>query len=320
MPKNFRSIPHLLVERIAELGSAPFRLGIVKRIPLQEITAGSWAHIGIEMRDGNVAINSPMIPNPENGKTSHFNTHGRTVIRRDLPKENRLIDLGDRPVYGDWSKGSFDLSVNRPCYPRQGIPAPKISIELKLLETEESDFGVLVVHVCAGRSHRQNGEVSDTDVLHDINLIQENVGSVDVMATNATNDDLLRRVYVNWEILPPGTRDATLAQILNRYRPRNDEERRILVERYQQLAQYEPAKWIVGLNSFAGYFGASIAGRVILENMRPGNALFISLDPDEWVQLSQHSRTELLKNYSHKITRIVHTHGWQDRLAQILAS
>jgi hypothetical protein len=317
MPKNFRQIPQLIIARLAELGNIPFRVGVVKRIPNPEIVAGNWTHVGIAASGGAVTFNSPILPNAGNGRTSSFNSLGKTMIRKDLPKEIRSIDLGERPIYGDWSNGGFDLTVNRECYRRDDIPAPRVAIESRSIVTEETGFGVTVVYICTSRAHQAGSPSFERNLLHDLNLLQENIGNVDIIDAAATDDELLRRIYVNWEILPPGDRDATLAAILNIYRARNDDERRVIQERYQVLAQYEPDRWIVGQHQFSGYFGIIRGNDVVLENVRYGNALY-RMDVTEWEELSQHSRTNLLTHHSDHVQRVVHTPGWQGRLAHLL--
>jgi hypothetical protein len=317
VPKNFRFISQMIRSHIEQMGATPFRVGVVKRIPLARIEAGEWAHLGLVLENGQVCDQNAVIPNPKNGPTSHFNSQGRIRIRKDLPKEIRNIDLGQRPVYGDWDKGSFDLTVDRECYQKEEIPAPLVSIAVRVLPSEEAEFGVCVVYFYANQVH-QSQNLNKVSLLHEINLLQENIGNADVISTTATTDDLLSRVYVNWKLLPPGERDAQLARILNIYHPNSNAERTVLSERYQELAKYEPAKWIVGVNKFAGYFGAMIGDWVVLENMRQGNALY-RLDKNEWESLSQISRTDLMKRYPDQVERVVHKSGWQNRLSEILS-
>jgi len=316
MPKNFRSIPQAIQNRITQLGVEEFRVGVVKRIPLTEIQLGLWRHACIEIVDGQLTHKQSYYPHVDNGRASKFNMQGDTIIRKDLPKEPRDINMGPRPVYGDWGKGSFDLTITRDCYRREQVPAPRTAIDVQMLPTEEVEFGVCVVFFSITSRHRPS--LLDTNtLLHEINLIQENFNQVDVLDADASNDELLSRIYVNWQLLPPGERDAGLARILNIYRPRTPEERQVLVERYQTLAEYEPSRWIVGTHSFAGYFGAIVGERVVLENMREGNALY-TMGADEWMEHSRHSRTELLHYYGNRVQRIVHTPGWQTRLRQII--
>ena len=46
-----------------------------------------------------------------------------------------------------------------------------------------------------------------------LNLLQESVGVVDVFPSNASLEDYLRTIYVNWVILPPGERENNIAKI-----------------------------------------------------------------------------------------------------------
>jgi hypothetical protein len=154
-------------------------------------------------------------------------------------------------------------------------------------------------------------------LLFDINLLQENIGKHDVFPSDASIDDYLRTLYVDWEILPPGERDSNIARILAPLGPVSARTRSQIIERYNVLASIRPLHFIRGTNEFRHYFGAQFADDlVVFENIDYGNAIYIMFE--DWRTLSQKSRTELLAQHPDRFIRIAHAGDWKDKLREIL--
>lgn len=70
---------------------------------------------------------------------------------------------------------------------------------------------------------------------------------------------------------------------------------------------------IVGTDKFAGYFGAKFGDRLVaLENLEYGNALYVF--EEDWEDLTQLSRTELIRRRDPSVHRLRHHPGWQSAL------
>src|SRR5207244_7366159 len=54
-----------------------------------------------------------------------------------------------------------------------------------------------------------------SNLLAALNLLQENVGNHGVFESNASEEEYLRTLYVNWEILHRGEREENLRRILS---------------------------------------------------------------------------------------------------------
>jgi hypothetical protein len=130
-------------------------------------------------------------------------------------------------------------------------------------------------------------------------------------------DDYLATVYVGWEILPPGERDANIARILSWLRNPSEEVKRKIIDRYDTLLKLKPSAFVAGTSGFQRYFGAKFGeDLVVFENLEYGNALYVMYE--EWQALSKKSRTQLLAGSPAGFERIVHSPGWKTRLRDAL--
>jgi hypothetical protein len=155
------------------------------------------------------------------------------------------------------------------------------------------------------------------DLFFNINLLQENVGAVDIAPSGATRADYLKTVFVDWEILPVGEREETIAKILSRYKSPSPEIRQKVQERYDLLAKLKPENFVNGTSGLRRYFGAKFSDSlVVFENLDYGNAIYAMFE--DWESLSKRSRIELLNGSRAGFERIVHTAGWQGRLKMLL--
>lgn len=157
----------------------------------------------------------------------------------------------------------------------------------------------------------------DDDLRYALNLLQENAGKVDVFASDAPLDEYLGTIYVDWELLPPGERDADIARILSGFGRATPEVRQKLTERYDLLVSLFPQAFVTGSSGFRRYFGAKFADDlVVFENLEHGNAIYVMFE--QWASLSQKSRLELLSGDRAGFERVVHKAGWKDKLRTIV--
>src|SRR5690606_37528606 len=121
---------------------------------------------------------------------------------------------------------------------------------------------------------------------------------------------------VDWELLPPGSAERVLGRLASR-RGVSDERLEVARARLTALERLGPDRFIVGHGSFSSYFGAKFGSRVVaLENLEYGNALYVM--EENWEELSQLSRSELIRRRDPGVHRIPHVPGWQSAIRKLL--
>lgn len=313
--KSFRAIPPFIRRRVEALQDNSCRVGCTRKITKSQLESGLFAHIGLGRDENQPQFLSPLIPGVANGRYSRWNVEGRKKIHDDQPKVTKTYDV-ETPNWGDWSNGSHIITWEREVYPRSFIPPRELGLEIELLGEDPIEQTYVVRFGLDTTLDRSAADFED-ELLFTINLLQENVGAVDVYPSDATIADYLGSLYVHWEILPPGERDANIAQILQGVRGENLKVRQRLTERYDALAQLKPKSFVQGTSGFRRYFGAQFASDlVVFENVEYGNAIFVLFE--DWETLSQKSRTELLNRHPDQFERIPHQDGWKQRLRKLV--
>jgi hypothetical protein len=151
------------------------------------------------------------------------------------------------------------------------------------------------------------------DLLFNLNLLQENIGSSDIFASEATYEDYVKTIYVDWELLPIGERDADINKFVAKFHLKKKSDIERLVDRYDVLLKLQPEELISGTSGFRRYFGAKFSNDlVVFENLEYGNAIYVMYE--DWKTLSQKTRVELLKGDNRGFDRIVHTKNWKVQL------
>jgi hypothetical protein len=159
----------------------------------------------------------------------------------------------------------------------------------------------------------------DLMLLWSLNVLQENTGVTGVFATDATQDDYIATIALDWQIFPPGTIDDVIARLAQQPAdPRNaldfDKHVRDRVRLFERL---NPTAYIRGQGGFGSYFGAQFADDlVVFENLKYGNAVYVLYE--DWPAISQRSRLELLRDHDAHFDRIVHSDDWKDRLLTLI--
>jgi hypothetical protein len=205
------------------------------------------------------------------GRYSKRNREGWEVVHRDLPMITQTRSL-ETPNFGDWSNGSHTVWIDRDVYQRDYIDPPEIEIiieKLRVGSTGEVIFKFVVDFPLNRKSREFNG-----DLLFALNLLQENVGAVDLLARDAKQEDLLSTLELDWEIFPPGTVDEVVQRAINRLGRGSSREQEALVrERVQLFSKLNPKRYIQGRGGMNRYIGALFADDlVVFENIRYGGA------------------------------------------------
>jgi hypothetical protein len=313
---GMRTIHRRITEKLEQIAAPSIVVGCGRCVSLAELAAGDLAHLDITYADGQLTLpNGPIIPPASTGTISTENVNGREITHRDQAKIPKDIYCGDRPNFGDWSNGSFSLWQTRKVYPRSFIPPRGVSIAV-------SDQGLLESGGCWRLAFKLEPPLVraeaafEGDLLFFLSLAKEAIGCFDVYSSEVSPDDIIATRRLQWEIFPPGQRG--FREELERRLSRSDEEtRERLLARADVITALNPAQWAVGSGFNSNYYGAILADDlVIFENLNYGNATYVLRD--DWVRLSQLSRTELLGS-STDFDRLIHDATWEERLTRLIA-
>jgi len=307
-------IPDSILEQVKKYNGSNIVAACVIKMKPESIIDGDLRHLDIEIIDGNLKYPNHILPRPDVGRYSKYNLLGREIVHQELPMVSKGYDV-DSPNYGDWSKGSHEVTFFKDVYQREYIGPKYIEIKIELVGIDNKNNHVFKFTVDDVLNSSES-KFTD-DLLFDINLLQENVGNHGIYTTDANLNEYLRSLYVNWEILPPGEVEENVTRILSGIKSQDPRLRKRLVERYKFLELMHPRNFVQGTSGFQRYFGAQFADDlVVFENVEYGNAIYVMYK--DWEELSKLTRTELLTSRVQDFIRIRHTITWKLRLRSIL--
>lgn len=313
--QHYRKIPASILHRIEQLNTDEIVAACVRPVTAQELADGRFRHLGLSLEQGLPRIQEPhLLPSPHQGRYSRFNLEGREIVRRDLPKISKSYTW-EVPNWG--GHGYHDITVSREVYQRE-FEAPRestMAVE-KLSENEPAGGPYLFRFTVEEVLNRKDADL-DARLLTVLNLLQENVGAINVFARTASLADYTQNLQVDWELLPPGMRGEVLAARIASGSRSHREQIQIRIEaRRKFLEGFKPTNWLVGTSGFRRYFGAKFSDElVVFENVDYGNAVYVMFS--DWESLSKLSRIEL-QEQSDRFVRIVHRGDWEQRLRRLL--
>ncbi len=314
--QNLRKIPGWIMAKIVKFSNKDFLVACVKKISVNDIIANKYKHLSIQLKDGKVQFPSTLIPKEEVGKYSKRNINGIEVVRKDLPMRTKKYSFYT-PNFGDWSKGSHEVEFEKEIYQRDYIAPGLIEIKIELIGEEIKGEKFYVLKFIVNEVLSKIDKKYQEKLLCNLNLLQENVGIIDVFLSEATLDDYLKTIYLEWEILPTGERNETISKIFSGFRSSSDELRKKIASRYDLLLKFNPIAFIRGTNGFRRYFGAQFTDKLVaFENLEYGNAIYVMFE--DWAKLSKMSRIDLLSGKMSGFTRIVHRKGWEKQLGRAI--
>lgn len=246
------------------------------------------------------------------GPVSAFNADGRYVVRKDLPKETRVV--GQRKWRWKQFRGRYDsdwkertIDVERECYPRDFLAPP--SVEMSVMDV-------------AGKLRLVSEVQANADneaIQHAINLYLELLGQC-YLTDDPDNVPIVAPKKVNWRLLPKGADpwDSARAATKARLEEASEDTESIILDRQEFVCSLGPTEVYVGEGGFADYLAYVFGdlGLVVLESLTKGNAIYIF--DDQWKRFSQLSKREILAHGFHT-HRIIHATGWKQDLRSIVA-
>ena len=315
--RNYRKVPPHVLNALEEVEGDLIVIAATKRIARADIERGEYAHIGLRAADGAIIIDGPVMPRADAGKWSERNAHGWDRKRTDWPMVTKTY-VFETPNFGDaGTYGTHMHTWDREVYQHQVFEPQGMLIQPEVLQDGGGDY-VAIKFTLTPYLERAESEF-DLMLLWSINVLQENTGVTGVFAADATRDDYIATITLDWQIFPPGTIDEVIERLAQQpVDPRNapdfDKHVRDRVRLFERL---NPTAYIRGQGGFGSYFGAQFADDlVVFENLKYGNAVYVLYE--DWPIISQRSRLELLRDRDAHFDRIIHSDDWRDRLLALI--
>ncbi|MGE5412166.1 MAG: hypothetical protein ACM3MI_14490 [Clostridiales bacterium] len=312
MKKNFKKIPDFIINKITTFENDNFVVACVFRIDKNNSDFRKFEKLNLVFIDGVITFNASFVPLNGTGTYSKRNIEGYRIVHRDRQKILKILYLGERPIFGDWFKGSFSLFVPRKVFPYDQIPPREWTINTELIDETEHEF---IVKVGIDVVFNKNMDFRE-ELFFAINLLQENIYSIDVFESTSTREDYLRSLTLTWEIFPPGEIGADIERIVGN-RNLGIEEIEQIRRTFEYIYSLNPDRIIYGISGMRRYFGAKFTENlVVFENLNYGNAVYVLFN--NWEELSRLSRTEIQSRPSDEYIRIKHIGNWQQKLERII--
>ena len=280
----------------------------VKRLKPEDVAR--YAHLNLKLENGIIAIPRPVIPPARMGKFSDTNVNGKEIVRRDLPMTTKTVII-EAPNWGGY--GTHDVWQSRDVYQREFIAPKELTLSMELLAHAGFTVKFAVDEVLS-----RAASDFDTELLYNLNIMQENVGAVDVFASAAHPGGLC-------EDRPCGLGNFATREVgrssrkadASGKRPVSAQQQQVMKTRLTAMDRLGRQSYIAGTNEFLRYFGAKFEDDFRgVRDLNYGNALYVM--HENWEQLSQRTRIDLLKARAGGFERILHVDGWDARLKMLL--
>lgn len=314
--QNIRNIPAAIADKIARLRPASIMVAATKQIDAATIEAGVYSHLGIRLARGEPEFATPVVPPADVGRFSRRNVEGWEEKRTDLPMVTKSFPV-ESPNWGDSYYGTHTVWFDREVYQREYHEPRDIAINIEVLQRAVAGGRAFVLKFAVDFVLDPADERFEGDLLFCLNLLQENVGVVDVYRSDVSREDFLRTIRLDWEVFPPGTVDAVVERFRGRIPRLTREAEKVLRDRVDEFAKLKPQQYVLGTGGLNRYVGAKFADDlVVFENVRYGNALYILYE--DWEAVSQRSRVDLIRGTDARFDRIVHGPVWKEQFEKIM--
>lgn len=314
---HFRKTPEKLLFELSQIQSNTVLVSTNISVSTKDITDGKYKKWNINSID-DLSDKAPIdfIPSKKEGPTSKINLVGKTIILRDLPKEDKSWNITG-PNFGDYSKGTHTATITKPVFQKEYELPREIHLSVKQTDTEQSNDKIQL-QIWIQEPLRRDEKTFPDDLLFGLNLLQESTGNCGIISSSqAENDKLIEEKQKDWEFLPVGTgniRSKILQKLGNKKEIPESSQERI---DYFTNPPFEIVGHINGINSFERYIGLELPnGIIILENFNYGNAIFVF--KKDFDSFSKMTRGELIRRKSSDTERIPHKKNWKINLETVL--
>lgn len=311
MPKNFRAIPKAIQQKIDSI--ALNRLEVRSLLKIDPSEVPKYHDLGVSLSKLDVGNSWSQTPLPSTGLTSRRNLEGWEVVRKDLPKYKKTF-CHEIENFGDGSRNGYStVCIEREVYHRDSFPPPLYSIDVRVEELlADGRYGVSFI---VSENFDKTSSSLDVDILFAINLMQENLGSVEVVVP--TSPRIFHTEILNWELFPPEGVEAVISWLKSAGGLAKPDEEKTARERLALFERFRPINYIRGLGDNDTYVGAKYADDlVVFENVKYGNALYVLYQ--DWESQTKVPRSKLLELSGEKLDRIVHRDGWREVFSELM--
>ncbi|MBN8913664.1 MAG: hypothetical protein J0H65_16730 [Rhizobiales bacterium] len=316
--RNYAKVPPLIQQRLKEIKSSLIEVAQTKLIPLSDIARGLYKHVGLVVEGDRVVAQAARVPPENSGKWSFRNVEGWERKRRDLPMITKTYTW-ETPNFGDASTyGTHMHSQDREVYQVEFDEPRAHEVKAEILKEASGEPSSVLVKFSLTSLFDIEDDEFQKEFLWAINVLQENTGVTGVFASDATKEDYIGTIELNWEVFPPGTADEIISAFRKKRRGRATKADSVMEERLKLFASLKPTAYMSGAGKFSAYVGAQSSNDlVVFETVRYGNALYVLYDT--WREVSKRSRIDLLRGTSERFDRFPHSEGWEDRFLEHIA-
>ncbi|MBG6084448.1 hypothetical protein [Zhihengliuella flava] len=311
---GYAKIPSFINDLVARCSTDTFYVSKARTYSLSDLASGALEHLGITSDGTSVQHTEAVVPEATNGRWSRYNTDGRLVVRKDLPKVEKVIGGWEVPNFGDRKRGSHVHYSTRQVFRREVWYANQLPI---LIRVGGAANGQVTIGFRVDRVFDRT-ELDERGLHLAASLLRENLNAhVSIVSSTLSVADWLDDQQVTWELLPRG--EANFIKVLKHLKRSPGSPRlKTMQNRFEAVERFHPGAVIVGVGEFSHYFGFKFReDLVVLENLDYGNALYVMYE--DWTTLSRRSRIDLLSNPEAGYDRIIHKEGWENRLKAVLA-
>lgn len=252
----------------------------------------------------NAANGSTILP-AEVGPVTTFNSEGRDIKLKHLPKETKYRD----GVVTDWHGDEHYVDIPYERYQRAHIEAPMEEISLYIDNGTASVISALIPTAQSQHSRIQ----------HVINMFLELFGQCEILNSNKASIIPASKIKrENWHILPPGPIIwDDVKKLIKRAETSNSNVGKAQKERFEIIEKYTPSEIHCGLGGLDGYlvFVFPQKNLAVMENIICGNAIYVF--NGDWKAYSKMTKAEIIHQNVYK-KRIIHASGWKAQLDKLL--
>lgn len=310
--RNLRKVPDTILADIKALKTDGFNVSVTKTFSAANLESSVFDHLSLP--DDSEELSS-VTPPREMGPFSTKNVDGWEVVRRDLPKIKKTF-YWETPNFGDAATYGTHLHFHdREVYQREFHEPRFYSIISRLLRRDKAGAGGLF-QISVEQPLDRTVHGFEDELLFHLNLLQENCGSVGIIGTDATKDEIIATTTLDWEVFPPGT-VGDIVKALSSGKKMRESKAGIVEERVKLFSLLKPKSYLKGNGGFGSYIGAQYADDlVVFENLEYGNALYILYA--DWQEISKRSRIDLIRGTDATFDRLPHTYGWEQAFGRIM--
>jgi hypothetical protein len=269
-------------------------VALTKSVPFTDIAKGLYSHLGVRSEGDAVSVQEDaVLPPARMGKWSMRNREGWERRRADLPKITKTYTW-ETPNFGDAATyGTHMSSRDREVYQVEFDEPRAHKITAEILKTSGAPSPRVLIKFSIAALIDRQGDAFEKELLWAINVLQENTGVAGIYPSDATRQDYLGTVALNWEIFPPGTAEEIIDLFRKRRKGRATKADAIMQERLKLFASLKPSGYLAGTSKFAAYVGAQFTDDlVVFENIHYGNALYVLYESWRGLQTLQDRSTE----------------------------